>query len=206
MIDEDPFPPIASVKITANDLRVVLNEKKGEKFSPNVNKRKVWIRKQYIVYKDELVVKGKVSTTREKENTGRYPYHSKQEIKKEKPSKENNVFPKERHTFPEGKGRNTLRRKIPPRFVVPPSVPPKQKWHVVQHKKFPQKLNRSQKRRMRILRAMEKKKLLEEMPQENPKEVENLKEEMRPTSKRPNLEGRVQKMMSLLKRWMKKHI
>ena len=59
MIDEDPFPPIASVKITANDLRVVLNEKKGEKFSPNVNKRKVWIRKQYIVYKDELVVKEK---------------------------------------------------------------------------------------------------------------------------------------------------
>ena len=29
-------------------------------------------------------------------------------------------------------------RKIPPRFFVPPLVPPEQNWHVVQHKKFPQ--------------------------------------------------------------------
>ena len=99
--------------------------------------RKVWIPKQYQVYKDELAVKGKVSTTGEKENNGKYPYHSKQEIKKEKPFKEKNVFQKERHNFLEGKDMNTLRRKIPPTFVVPPFVPPEQKWHVVQHKKFP---------------------------------------------------------------------
>ena len=72
-----------------------------------------------MVYKDEMIVKGKVSSTREKEKNGRYPYHSKYEIKKEKPFKEKNVPPKERHTFPEGKGKNTSRRKIPPRFVIP---------------------------------------------------------------------------------------
>ena len=105
-----------------------------------------------------------MSTTREKEKNGRYPYHSKQEIKKEKPFKEKNFPPKERHTFPERKGRNTSKRKIPPRFVVPFLVPPEQKWHVLQHKKFPQKLTITQKRRMKRLRAMEKWKLLEEMP------------------------------------------
>ena len=131
VIDEDPFPPVASVNIDAFDMRAVLNEKKNERFSPNAKKRKVWIPKQYLVHKDELAVKGKGSTAREKEKNGRYPYHSKQEIKKEKPSKENNDFPKERHTFLEGKGMNTLRRKIPPRFVIPPLIPHEQKWHVV---------------------------------------------------------------------------
>ena len=84
VVDEDPFPPVASVNITATDMRVVLNEKKDERFSPNSKIRKVWIPKQYLVHQDELIVKGKVPTAREKENNGRYPYHSKQEIKKEK--------------------------------------------------------------------------------------------------------------------------
>ena len=125
-----------------------MNEKEDKKFSPNVKIRKVWIPKQYLVHKDEMTIKGKLSISRKKENNGRYPYHSKQEIKKETPFKENNVSPKKRHTFLEGKGRNTSRRKIFPRFVVPSPVPPKQKWHVVQHKKIPQKLIRTQKRRM----------------------------------------------------------
>ena len=80
MVDEDPFPPVASVNIAATDMRYFLNEKEDERFSPNVKIRKVWVPKQYLVYKDELAVKGKVSTTREKEKNGRYPYHSKQEI------------------------------------------------------------------------------------------------------------------------------
>ena len=73
---------------------------------------------------------------------------------------------------------------------------------MVQHKKFPQKLTGTKKRRMK-LRAMEKRKLLEEMPQEKPKEVDNLREEVRLTSKKLNLEGKLQKMTSILKRWMK---
>ena len=41
MVDEDPFPPVASVNIAATDLRTMLKEKKDEKFSPNVKIRKV---------------------------------------------------------------------------------------------------------------------------------------------------------------------
>ena len=47
---------MASVGIAATDLRAVLND---EKFSPNVKIRNVLIPKQYLVYKDELAVKGK---------------------------------------------------------------------------------------------------------------------------------------------------
>ena len=64
--------------------------------------------------------------------------HTIQKRNKEREtSKEKDVAPKERYTFTERKGMNPSRRKIPPRFVVPPPVPPGQKWHVVQHKKFP---------------------------------------------------------------------
>ena len=73
MIDEDPFPPVASVNIVTIDLRAVLNVKKDERFSPNARIRKVWIPKKYVVYKDELTIKGKMSTTREKKKNGRYP-------------------------------------------------------------------------------------------------------------------------------------
>ena len=65
-IDEDPFPQVVSVNIVATGLRVVLNEKKDERFSPNAKIRKVWIPNQYLVHKNKLVVKGKMSTAREK--------------------------------------------------------------------------------------------------------------------------------------------
>ena len=75
MIDEDPFPLVASVNIVATDLRAVLNVKKDERFSPNARIRKVWIPKQYLVHKDDLLVKGKVFLVREKEKNGKYSYH-----------------------------------------------------------------------------------------------------------------------------------
>ena len=83
--------------------------------------------------------------------------HTIKNKKKEKPFKEKNVPPKEIHTFLEEKGTNTSRKKIPPKFVVPPPVPPGKKWHVVQHKKFPQKLTKTQKRRMQRLTTNEEK-------------------------------------------------
>ena len=101
---------------------------------------------------------------------------------------------------------NISRRKIPPRFVVPSPISPGQKWHVVQHKKSPQKLTITQKRRMQRLRAMEKRQLLEEMPQGKQKKVENLREEMRHSPKKTKLEGRLQKMTSLVADLMKKWI
>ena len=79
---------------------------------------------------------------------------------------------------------NSSRWKIPPRFAGPPLVSSGQKWHVVQHKKFPQKLNITQKRMMQRQKAMEKRKLPKEMPQGKPKEVENLREEVMPTLKK----------------------
>ena len=69
MIDEDPFPPVALVNITANDLRVVQNAKKDRIFSPNARIKKVWISKQYFVHRDDLVVKRKVSIAREMEKS-----------------------------------------------------------------------------------------------------------------------------------------
>ena len=42
MVDEDHFPPVASINIAATDLRVVLNEKKNDEIVfPNVKIRKV---------------------------------------------------------------------------------------------------------------------------------------------------------------------
>ena len=45
MIDEDPFPPIASINMTAFDFKAMLNAKKDEEFSLNAKIRKVWIPK-----------------------------------------------------------------------------------------------------------------------------------------------------------------
>ena len=52
VIDEDPFPLVASVNIAATDLRAMLNAKKDERFSPNAGIKKVGILKQYLVHKD----------------------------------------------------------------------------------------------------------------------------------------------------------
>ena len=51
-----------------------------------------------MVHRHELETKRRMSATKEKGKNGRYPYHSKQEIKS---SKGNNVFPKERYFFRE---------------------------------------------------------------------------------------------------------
>ena len=99
MIDEDPVPPVASINIVATDLKVVLKVKNDVRFFPNARIRKVWIPKQYLVHRDELAAKRRIFTSKEKKKNGRYPYHSKQEIKREKSSKGNNVSPKEIHFF-----------------------------------------------------------------------------------------------------------
>ena len=77
MIDENPFPPVALVNIASTNLRVMLNAKKAMRFSLSVKIRKVWILKQYLVHMDNFVAKRRVSTAREREKNGKYPYHSK---------------------------------------------------------------------------------------------------------------------------------
>ena len=82
----------------------MLNAKNDGKLSHNVKIRKVWIPKQYLVHRDELAAKRIIYAAEEEEKNGRYPYHSKQEIKKEKSSKGNNVSLKKRHFFSKRKG------------------------------------------------------------------------------------------------------
>ena len=43
---------------------------------------------------------------------------------------------------------NLAKREMPPSFVISPTISPVQKWHVVQHKNFPQKLTRTKTMRM----------------------------------------------------------
>ena len=81
VIDDDPFIPITSINIVASDLRAMLNAKKVGRFSPSVKIRNVWIPKQYLVYMEDLVARKCVSTTRENEKNGRYPYHSFEDSK-----------------------------------------------------------------------------------------------------------------------------
>ena len=136
VIDEDPFPPVASINIAATDSRAMLNAKKVERFSLSAMVRNVWIPKQYLTYRNDLAAKRRVPATREWKKNGRYPYpsfeDSKQEVKNKKFYKENNVSPKERHVSPREKGMNDpSRRKIPQRFIVPPTISLVQEWHVV---------------------------------------------------------------------------
>ena len=164
----------------------MLNEKKAGRFSPSAKIRYVWIPKQYLNYKNDFVAKGRVHVAIKWKKNGRYPYHSfedsKQEAKNKKFSKENNVSSKERHVFPNKKGMNDpLRRKIPQRFIVPSTISLVQEWLIVQYRKFPQKLTITQKMRMPRQRAMEKRQLLGEMLEGNPKEVKNLKEKVKPS-------------------------
>ena len=42
------------------------------------------------------------------------------------------------------------------RCIIPPRVSPGQRWHVVQHKKFLQRLSRTQKRRMQRQKATDR--------------------------------------------------
>ena len=129
VIDEDPFPPAASIYIATIDSRAMPNAKKAGRFSPSAKVRKVSIPKQYLTYKNDLAEKGRVPAAREWKKNGRYPYHSfeesKLEAKKNKFSKKNNVSLKERHVSQREKGMNDpSRRKIPQRFVVPPTISP----------------------------------------------------------------------------------
>ena len=77
MIDEDPVPPMASVNIVATDLKAVLNAKNDVRLSFKAKIRKVWILKQYLVHREELIAKRRMFAAKEKEKNGRYPYYSK---------------------------------------------------------------------------------------------------------------------------------
>ena len=49
----------------------------------------------------------------------------------------------------------------PMRSIILPRVPSGQRWHVVQHKKFPSRLSRTHKMRMQRQRAVDKRQLID---------------------------------------------
>ena len=58
-------------------------QKKIKEFSPNAKIRKVWISKQYLTYRNDLVAKAKHFACREKGKNGKYLYHLVEDSKHE---------------------------------------------------------------------------------------------------------------------------
>ena len=100
-IDEDPFPLVASINTVSFDLRALIESKKAGRFLPSVRVRKVWIPKQYLTYKNDLVAKGRVPTAK------KWKKH-------------------EETCFSKGKEHDPSRRKIPQRFIILPTISPVQ--------------------------------------------------------------------------------
>ena len=77
-----------------------------------------------------------------------------------------------------------LEKERPMRCIIPPMVSSSQRWHVAQHKKFPQRLSRTQKRRMQRQRAVDRMQLID-VPYktllEKAMELWKVKEEMVPS-------------------------
>ena len=90
--------------------------------------------------------------------------------------------------FPRG-GPSSSREKFvemerPLSCIIPPRVSPGQRWHVVLHKKFSQRLSKTQKRRMQRQRAVDKRQLIDVLDKtllEKAMELEKVKEGMVPS-------------------------
>ena len=54
LIDEDTFPPVASINTDAFDLKALVNSKKARGIPSSPMIRNVWIPKQYLTYKNNL--------------------------------------------------------------------------------------------------------------------------------------------------------
>ena len=52
-IDEDPFPPVATINAASADLGAITEPKKMEKLSPDPKIRKVWVPKYCLVKVDQ---------------------------------------------------------------------------------------------------------------------------------------------------------
>ena len=66
VIDEDPFPPVASINTVSFDLKGLINSKKAKRVPLSPKTRKVWIFKQYLIYKDDFIVERRVYIVKEK--------------------------------------------------------------------------------------------------------------------------------------------
>ena len=66
VFDEDQFSLATSINIAAIDWRAMPNAKKARRFSPNAKIRKVWIPKQYLIYKNNLAANESVCSQRKR--------------------------------------------------------------------------------------------------------------------------------------------
>ena len=76
VIDEDPFPLVTSINIVAFDLKALINSEKEKRVPLSPKTRKVWILKQYLIYKDDFIVERRVFVVKEKNKNGEHPNHS----------------------------------------------------------------------------------------------------------------------------------
>ena len=70
------------------------------------------------------------------------------------------------------------------RCIIPHVVSPSQRWHVVQHKNFSQRLSKTQKRGMQMQRTTDRRQLIDvpmEIQKEDAMELEKVKEGMVPS-------------------------
>ena len=85
------------------------------------------------------------------------------------------------------------------RCIIPPMVSPGQRWQVVQHKKFPQRLSKTRKRRMQRQRAIDRRQLIDvpvEIQEEDAMVLEKVKEGMVNSSEKKNLGGKLLRIWS----------
>ena len=73
VIDEDLFPPVASINTTTFELRALIDSKKTRRITTGPKIRNLWIPKQYLISKNDLIVERRVSAVRENKKNGRNP-------------------------------------------------------------------------------------------------------------------------------------
>ena len=119
------------------------------------------------------------------------------------------ISPKDEFTSPKDMVRNKhvySRERVaemerPVRCIIPPKVSPGQKWHVVQHKKIPQRLSKTQKRRMQRKRTIDKRYFInvpDKTLLEKPMELEKVKGEMVPSLEKTKFGRKATEDMELM--------
>ena len=75
VIGEDTFPLVTSINTVAFDLKAVMNSKKARGIPISLRIRKVWILKQYLTYKNDLITKIGCLQSRKRKKDGIQTIH-----------------------------------------------------------------------------------------------------------------------------------
>lgn len=165
-IDEDPFPPVASINVNDTDLRNLLNEKQGKRV------RRCWIPKGQMFQASEKFHDGKeryFQTSRTRNDRESMAFRPRIRHFFDRPTQDSHYFRGESLQYGSKQNQSfnhdPIRRKIVPgigtnrryesgpRYVRPTRKEITEEWKVATHKKFPRPLTRTQKRRLLRERA-----------------------------------------------------